>query len=146
MQACQRFALAACCHADQLTKRGMFFERKKALKRNVATRQPARVVRRGFAEQLRFLACRFKLESWFLQPTKLDVENKTEQNLRRQNQQQKCTFYILQLFCGKKLIVPNLLNSETKPNSTIKSCLLKIGCWQTIENNPSAATSHEILL
>src|SRR5688500_958860 len=44
----QRFALAACCHADQPPKRGMFFERKKALKRNVATRQPARDVRRGF--------------------------------------------------------------------------------------------------
>ena len=43
----QRFALAACCHADQLTKRTMFFERKNALKRNVATRQPARFVGRG---------------------------------------------------------------------------------------------------
>ena len=30
------------------------FERKKALKRNVATRQPARFVRHGFAEQLWF--------------------------------------------------------------------------------------------
>jgi hypothetical protein len=35
----QRLALAACCHANQLTKRTMFFERKNALKRNVATRQ-----------------------------------------------------------------------------------------------------------
>ena len=40
----QRFALAACCHADQPTKRDNVFERKKALKRNVATRQPARFV------------------------------------------------------------------------------------------------------
>ena len=42
--ATERFALAACCHENQLTKRTMFFERKKALKRNVATRQPARDV------------------------------------------------------------------------------------------------------
>ena len=40
----ERFALAACCHENQLTKRKMFFERKKAAKRNVATRQPARDV------------------------------------------------------------------------------------------------------
>ena len=37
-------ALAACCHADRLTKRNNVFERKNALKRNVATRPPARFV------------------------------------------------------------------------------------------------------
>ena len=42
----QRFALAACCHENQPTKRGNVFERKNALKRNVATRQPARDVGR----------------------------------------------------------------------------------------------------
>ena len=42
----QRFALAACCHANQLTKRNHVFEQEKALKRNVATRQPARDVGR----------------------------------------------------------------------------------------------------
>ena len=42
------------------------------------------------------------------------VENKTEQNLSYKNEQQKCTFPILRLFCRKKLIVPNLLTFETK--------------------------------
>jgi hypothetical protein len=42
----ERFALAACCHENQLSKRDQLFERKKALKRNVATRQPASFVRR----------------------------------------------------------------------------------------------------
>ena len=40
----ERFALAACCHANQLAKRNQIFERENALKRNVATRQPARFV------------------------------------------------------------------------------------------------------
>ena len=44
-EASQRFALAAGCHENQLTKWTKIFERKKALKRNVATRQPARDVR-----------------------------------------------------------------------------------------------------
>jgi hypothetical protein len=28
---------------------------------------------------------------------------------------------------------------------TGQSCLRKPGCWKTIENTPSAATSHKIL-
>ena len=54
MRSAERLALAADCHENQLTKRTMFFERENALKRNVATRQPARDVRHGFAEQLSF--------------------------------------------------------------------------------------------
>jgi len=67
MQACQRFALAACCHANQLPKRGMFFERKKALKRNVATRQPARDV----GKLLTFTAFAKLSENNLRHPTKL---------------------------------------------------------------------------
>ena len=48
-------------------------------------------------------------------------------------------------FCEKaeKAKLAKILNE--KPISTGKSCLRKPGCWQPIEN-PSAATSHEILL
>jgi hypothetical protein len=53
----------------------MFFERKKARKRNVATRQPARDVRHGFC--LANMALKgFELESQFSKPRKLTVKAK----------------------------------------------------------------------
>jgi hypothetical protein len=59
----------------------MFFERKKAAKRNVATRQPARFVRRNCDEQLALKG--------------FELKSQTEQNPSCKRQPQKCTFHIL---------------------------------------------------
>ena len=82
-QACQRFALAACCHESQLTKRNQIFERVKALKRCVATRQPARDV----GKLLTFADFAKQLENNLWQPTKLIATSQTEQSLGRRIKQ-----------------------------------------------------------
>ena len=101
--ACQRFALAAGCHADRLTKRTMFFERKKALKRHVATRQPASIV----GTLLTFTAFAKLFEKNLRQPTKLAA--KAGLNKTCAEEQNKKAYQILQLFERKKLIVANSL-------------------------------------
>ena len=87
----------------------MFFERKEALKRNVATRQPARFVRHDFAEQLSF---------WAWKPIfTANKNNRRKAKLNKawaegNNKNALSTFY--DFLAEKKLIVPNFLTFEAK--------------------------------
>ena len=79
------------------------FERKKALKRNVATRQPARHV----GKLLTCITFAKPLENNLRQPTKLTA--KAGLNKAWAEEHNKMAFQILQLFERKKLIARNLL-------------------------------------